>query len=283
MVTLAAGVPAVVTRRRRRRPPVSLMAGVAILGALIVVGLGISWITPYSPTQGSSTIFGGMSGSHWLGTDNLGRDLFTRVFVGARFSLRVDVLATLLAAVIGVPLGLASGYFSGRVDSVIMRVTDTMMALPPILVALALIVILGHSNTPLIIGIGVVFIPYFARVVRAHALTVRERDFVAAARVACVNHLVIMWRHILPNVIPTVLVQFANTASIIVIIEASLSYLGLGVEPPAPSWGQMIFDAQQSMEFAPMTLVAPALLVSITTVGWNLLADGLQLVLSPKS
>lgn len=243
----------------------------------------VGWIGPSSADQQSSEIFAGPGLHHLLGTDNLGRDLLTRVCVGARYSLTVDVLSTSLAALLGVPLGILAGYRGGRVDALIMRLVDTMLAMPPMLVALALIVILGHSTAPLVIGIGVVFVPYWVRVVRAHALTVRERDFVAAARVARVSDLTIMRRHVFPNVSSTVLVQFANTASIIVVLEASLSYLGLGVAPPAPSWGRMIFNAQTYMETAPMTLVAPALLLIATTIAWNLLADGLQALMDPKA
>lgn len=274
---------AMVVARRRKRPPITLIVGAAIMLVLIILSFAIGLISPYSATDLGPIRNGGISASHWLGTDYLGRDLFTRVFVGGQHSLRVSILASVLAAVVGVPLGVISGYYGGATDSVIMRITDTLMALPPILVAIALIVIMGHSEIPLTVGIGIVFIPYFSRVVRAHALTLRGRDFVAAARVACVPDVVIMGRHILPNVMSTVLVQFANTASIVIIVEASLSFLGLGPQAPFPSWGSMIQEApQHQMGQHPMLLLAPAIVISLATVGWNLLADGLQVALNPK-
>lgn len=256
------------------------------LGIVSVVGLGsmlIEVMGPYTFDQLSSDAMAGISVSHWLGTDNLGRDLLTRSLIGARSSLTVAVVAVTCAAIVGVSLGSAAGFKGGRYDLWMNRFLDTVFALPPILMALTVIAILGPGQTNLILALVIILTPYFGRVARARAIEIREREFCAAATVSGLVDRAVIRRHVIPNLIPTVLVQMASTASLVIIIEASLSYLGLGVQPPKPAWGRMIFDAQRFMEVQPMMVVAPAVFIVLVSIGLNLLADGLQHVTDPRA
>lgn len=287
MTVESPAAPAVtVTAARRRRPRLgwnaTLTTGVCILGAIVVLALLIGAFGGYSTTDVSDALLTGPSGSHWLGTDNLGRDLFTRTFGAARQSLMVAFGATTLAALIGIPIGLVAGYNARRLDAVLMAAMDTAMSIPSVLLALVLVSVFSPGMWVLIGGMGLIFVPYFARIVRAPALTVRERDFVSAARIAGVPTPVIIGRHVLPNVLSSALVQYANTAATCVLVEASLSYLGLGIQPPTPSWGRMIFEGQRYMKDDPLLVIVPGITLAIATAAFGLISDGLQEQLNPR-
>ncbi|MEU9150308.1 ABC transporter permease [Streptomyces sp. NPDC048417] len=278
----AVTVPATRPHRLRLGWNPTLTTGVCILGAIVVLALLIAGFGPYSAEDVSDSLLTGPSASHWLGTDNLGRDLFTRTFVAARQSLLVAFGATTLAALIGVPIGLVAGYNARRLDAVLMAAMDTAMSIPSVLLALVLVSVFTPGMWVLVIGMGLIFVPYFARIVRAPALTVRERDFVSAARIAGVRTPVIIGRHVLPNVLSSALVQYANTAATCVLVEASLSYLGLGIQPPTPSWGRMIFEGQRYMRDDPLLVIVPGITLAVATAAFGLISDGLQEQLNPR-
>jgi len=287
-VTVESTAPAVTVAPARRRPRprlgwnATLTTGVCILIAIVVLSLLIGVFGRYSTTDVGDSLLTGPSGSHWLGTDNLGRDLFTRTFGAARQSLMVAFGATTLAALIGIPIGLVAGYNARRLDAVLMAAMDTAMSIPSVLLALVLVSVFSPGMWVLIGGMGLIFVPYFARIVRAPALTVRERDFVSAARIAGVPTPVIIGRHVLPNVLSSALVQYANTAATCVLVEASLSYLGLGIQPPTPSWGRMIFEGQRYMKDDPLLVIVPGITLAIATAAFGLISDGLQEQLNPR-
>jgi peptide/nickel transport system permease protein len=287
-VTVESTAPAVTVAPARRRPRprlgwnATLTTGVCILIAIVVLSLLIGVFGRYSTTDVGDSLLTGPSGSHWLGTDNLGRDLFTRTFGAARQSLMVAFGATTLAALIGIPIGLVAGYNARRLDAVLMAAMDTAMSIPSVLLALVLVSVFSPGMWVLIGGMGLIFVPYFARIVRAPALTVRERDFVSAARIAGVRTPVIIGRHVLPNVLSSALVQYANTAATCVLVEASLSYLGLGIQPPTPSWGRMIFEGQRYMKDDPLLVIVPGITLAIATAAFGLISDGLQEQLNPR-
>ncbi|MFG2779848.1 ABC transporter permease [Streptomyces prunicolor] len=287
-MTVESTAPAVTVApaRRRLRPRLgwnaTLTTGVCVLGAIVVLSLLIGLFGRYSTTDVGDSLLTGPSGSHWLGTDNLGRDLFTRTFGAARQSLMVAFGATTLAALIGIPIGLVAGYNARRLDAVLMAAMDTAMSIPSVLLALVLVSVFSPGMWVLIGGMGLIFVPYFARIVRAPALTVRERDFVSAARIAGVRTPVIIGRHVLPNVLSSALVQYANTAATCVLVEASLSYLGLGIQPPTPSWGRMIFEGQRYMKDDPLLVIVPGITLAIATAAFGLISDGLQEQLNPR-
>jgi len=287
-VTVESTAPAVTVApaRRRLRPRLgwnaTLTTGVCVLVGIVVLSVLIGVLGRYSTEDVSDSLLTGPSGSHWLGTDNLGRDLFTRTFGAARQSLMVAFGATTLAALIGVPIGLVAGYNARRLDAVLMAAMDTAMSIPSVLLALVLVSVFSPGMWVLIGGMGLIFVPYFARIVRAPALTVRERDFVSAARIAGVRTPVIIGRHVLPNVLSSALVQYANTAATCVLVEASLSYLGLGIQPPTPSWGRMIFEGQRYMKDDPLLVIVPGITLAIATAAFGLISDGLQEQLNPR-
>ncbi|MDV7219447.1 ABC transporter permease [Streptomyces prunicolor] len=287
-MTVESTAPAVTVApaRRRLRPRLgwnaTLTTGVCILVAIVLLSLLIGLFGRYSTTDVGDSLLTGPSGSHWLGTDNLGRDLFTRTFGAARQSLMVAFGATTLAALIGIPIGLVAGYNARRLDAVLMAAMDTAMSIPSVLLALVLVSVFSPGMWVLIGGMGLIFVPYFARIVRAPALTVRERDFVSAARIAGVRTPVIIGRHVLPNVLSSALVQYANTAATCVLVEASLSYLGLGIQPPTPSWGRMIFEGQRYMKDDPLLVIVPGITLAIATAAFGLISDGLQEQLNPR-
>lgn len=268
--------------RRRRRPPAAVLAGALILAMLVGLALWVTLFGRYGVNQPSDAVLSGPSAAHWLGTDNIGRDLLTRTLLAGRTSLLVATGATLLAALLGVPIGLVAGYRGGVVDTALMGFVDTALSVPPVLLALTLVAIFAPGVWTLMLGVGLIFTPYFARLVRGPALSVREQDFVAAARIAGVGGATILRRHVLPNVAAPVVVQLANTAATCILIEASLSYLGLGVQPPQPSWGRMVLEGQRYMLDSPLLVIVPCVALVLASIALGLLADGLQKQLNPR-
>jgi ABC-type dipeptide/oligopeptide/nickel transport system permease subunit len=220
---------------------------------------------------------------HILGTDQLGRDLFYRVMLGARTSLEISVSAVGISIVIGLPLGMASGYFGGWLDNVLMRMVDALLAFPALLLALTISAVLGPNLRNTIIAIGVAFTPFLARIIRGEALRVAQLPFVEAARAAGTNHLNMLIRHILPNVMPATIVQGTISLAFAILAEAGLSFLGLGTQPPQASWGLMIQASRNYLDIAPWTALVPGAAVALTVLGFNMFGDVLRDILDPRT
>lgn len=219
---------------------------------------------------------------YWLGSDEIGRDLLSRMIWGARASLLAGVVSVLLAVAVGVPFGLLSGYFGGWTDQIISRITDALLATPFLILAIALAAFLGPSLTNAMIAIGLSATPIFIRLTRGQVLAVKTEDYVEGARAIGLSDMAIMWRYILPNVFAPVLVQATLTVATAIIAEASLSFLGLGQQPPDPSWGSMLNVAKNFMTQAPWMAWWPGAAIFLVVLGFNLLGDGLRDVLDPK-
>jgi peptide/nickel transport system permease protein len=260
------------------------MVALAVILVLAAVALLAPFISPYDPAQQSwAAVRKPPSAAHWFGTDEVGRDVLARVIYGARASLSAGVISVLIAIAIGVPLGLIAGYWGGLVDGLISRFTDAMLACPFLILAIALAAFLGPSLGNAMIAIGVTAMPIFVRLTRGQVLSVKSEDYVEAARAVGNSHWRIAFRHILPNVLPQLLVQATLTIAAAIIAEASLSFLGLGQQPPAPSWGSMLNAAQRFLSNAPWMAVWPGLTIFVTVLSFNLLGDGLRDALDPRS
>ena len=269
-------------RPRRRRFGPSFWSGAGILAVILVIAGWMTLWPLHDPFVAAGPALQPPSLDNPLGTDNLGRDTFTRLALAARTSLVISGAAALLGAVIGTFFGLLAGYVGGWVDAVIMRIVDAVLALPAILVALVVGVVIGNGPWPLILALGLVFAPGFARVMRAPVIALRERDFVLAATLSGVRPARVIVEHLLPNVLTPLFVQFASVASQVVLIEAALSYLGQGVQAPEPSAGRMISEFTRFMQMNPLLIILPSLVIILLSAAWNLLADGLQDYLAPR-
>ncbi|OKH79121.1 ABC transporter permease [Mycobacterium sp. SWH-M3] len=255
----------------------------AVLIAVVFVAVTAHWITPFGINDiDVPNALQPPSGSHWFGTDELGRDVLSRVLVAVQASLRVAVVSVALAAVAGVLIGVVAGYRGGWVDTVVMRVVDVMFAFPVLLLALAIVAILGPGITTTMLAIGIVYTPIFARVARASTLSVRVEPFVAVSRTMGTGDGYILTRHILPNIAGPLIVQLSLSLAFAILAEASLSFLGLGIQPPQPSLGRMIFDAQGFVALAWWMAVFPGAAIFVTVLAFNLFGDGLRDVLDPK-
>jgi peptide/nickel transport system permease protein len=223
------------------------------------------------------------SAEYLLGTDQLGRDLLYRVMLGARTSLMIAGAAVLTSIVLGLPLGLVSGYFGGHLDNVLMRLVDTLLAFPALLLALTISAMLGPNLHNTIIAIGVAFTPYLARIVRGEALRVTQMPYVEAARASGTNDFRMISRHILPNILPVVIVQGTISLAFAILAEAGLSFLGLGTQPPQSSWGLMIQASRDYLDRAPWTALVPGAAVALTVLGLNMFGDVLRDALDPRT
>ncbi|MGM0437484.1 MAG: ABC transporter permease [Bacillota bacterium] len=261
----------------------------AVIGAIIIiieifVALLAPWIAPYDPTEPSYVkVLNSPSAEHFLGTDNLGRDVFSRVVHGTRVSLSAGLIAVSIALVIGVPIGLISGYYQGFLDEfIIMRFTDAMMALPSLVLALALSAIMGAGLRNAMIAIGIIFTPRYIRLVRGEVLSVKEDQYIEAAHALGMSDLRLLFKHILPNITSPIMVQATLNIATGIIVEAGLSYLGLGTQPPVPSWGNMLSSGQGYLEQAPWIALSSGIAIFISVLAFNLLGDGLRDMLDPK-
>jgi len=270
-------------RKRFLRRPLAVF-GLAVAVVFVTGAVFAPVVAPYSA---SATDFNALlahpSSEHLLGTDELGRDILSRIIWGSRASIQAGVLATLLAMTIAVPIGLVAGYYRGWLDPVIARLTDVLLAFPFLILAVGLAAILGPSLLNATIAIGVAAAPALIRVARGEALALREEDYVRAAVANGANDLTIIGRHILPNMMNTLIVQATVTIPAAIIAEAALSFLGLGVQPPTPSWGVMLAEAQPYISEAPRIALYPGIAIFICTLAFNLLGDGLRDVLDPKT
>jgi len=287
-LALAADAPAPrpgVARRAwrvaRRRPAAA--AGAVVVLLYVVMALGAPWIASFDPVRTDwSQIRKAPSRAHPFGTDDLGRDGFSRVVWGARISMQAGVFSILLAIVIGVPIGLVAGYYRGGLDQLIMRLTDAWLAFPFLILAIGLVTILGPSLTNATIAIGLGATPTYIRLTRGLVLATSAEDYVQGARALGAGDVRLMGRHILPNIVSAIVVQATVAIPTAIIAEAVLSFLGLGVQPPAPSWGTMLNTAQQFLEQAPWMAYWPGLAIFVLALSFNLAGDGLRDVLDPR-
>ncbi len=275
------------TRRMNKTVRRLLRDWAAVAGAGILLLLGAAtllapWILPHGYAEVVAFPFEPPSAQFWLGTDEIGRDIFTRIIYGARVSLTVGFVSTAIAVAGGIPLGLISGYRGGGIDTVVMRLMDMMFAFPAIILALAIIAVLGPSLVNAMIAIGVMQIPLFARLVRGNTLTLKNQDYVQAAIASGAGMGRILTFHILPNTMSAVMVQFTLTFASAVLVEAALSFLGLGVAPPTPSWGAMLDTGRKLITISPLYSVSAGAAIFVTVLGLNLVGDALRDALDPR-
>jgi peptide/nickel transport system permease protein len=259
------------------------VAGACIV--LVFVGMAAlaPYLVPYNPIQGNlGDRLLAPSRAHWLGTDELGRDLFSRLVYGARISLQIQVVSVVIALCIGLSLGSIGGYLGGVADHVIMRSMDVLLAFPSIFLALAIIAALGTGLFNLMLAAGISSIPAFARIVRASILSLKEREFVEAAKALGSGSGRIMFRHLLPNCLAPVIVQSTLRMATVLLTASGLSFLGLGVQPPTPEWGAMLSNARSYLIVAPHVATIPGLAIMLVVVGFNLFGDGLRDTLDPR-
>jgi len=259
------------------------IAGCVLVAVVVLGAVFAPWLSPYSPNvihmNGSLTPPGG---AHLLGTDVFGRDIATRLLYGARFSLLVSVLSRLIAIVLGAGLGLVAGYFGGRVDAMVMRAADVTLAYPGLLLLIAVVAAVGPSTAALFIALGFVGWAGVARIVRAQVLSLRERDFVAAAQSLGMSNVRVIVRHLLPNVAGTLTVVFTMGLGMAIMAESSMSFLGLGAQPPQASWGSMLSAGLDYLRVAPWVSLVPGLAITAAVLGFNLTGDALRDILDPR-
>jgi peptide/nickel transport system permease protein len=288
-VTLTRGADSLKPPRARRSAVVRLMrskvalAGLVTLTVLAFVALAAPIISPAQPNRvAPRDALQGPSLNHWFGTDQYGRDVMTRVFYGTRISLVIGFISVSIAVVIGTVLGLVSGYYGRWVDAIIMRLVDVMLAFPGILLALALVSILGPSLPNLMIAVGISSVPAYARLVRGSVLAAKENVYVEAARVVGCSDALIMRRHVLPNVVAPIIVLATLGIASAILSAAALSFLGLGSQPPTPEWGRMLSEGRNYLREQWWIATFPGLAIMITVLAMNLLGDGLRDVLDPR-
>jgi peptide/nickel transport system permease protein len=261
----------------------SAVIGLAIIALFVLLAIFAPFVAPYDPLATSwSAVRKAPSSAHWFGTDELGRDIMSRVIFGTRASLLAGVISVSIAIAIGVPLGLLAGYRGGFVDALISRITDAMLACPALILAIALAAFLGPSLTNAMIAIGITATPVFIRLTRGQAINVKVENYIEAAEAIGNSSLRIALRHVLPNVIPALLVQITLSIAGAIISEAALSFLGLGQQPPSPSWGSMLNSAQRFLVSAPWMAFWPGLSIFLIVMSFNLLGDGLRDALDPR-
>jgi peptide/nickel transport system permease protein len=266
------------------RENTAAVVGLCTIVFLVLIAALGPLITPFDPNASDMTkSFIHPNAQHWFGTDQLGRDILSRIIAGARISLTVGLSAVAISLTVGVLLGSISGYFGGRADILIMRCMDMMLAIPSILLAIAFMAALGKGIDKAVIAIGLVSIPEYARIVRGSILSVKENDYIQAARVIGNKNSRIIFKHILPNVLSSIVVRATLGISTAVLDTAALGFLGLGVQPPAAEWGDMLGRARGFIFSAPYTLIFPGIAITITVLAFNLLGDGLRDALDPKS
>jgi peptide/nickel transport system permease protein len=270
-----------VIRRLLRRPSAAM--GLIVIAGFVVIAVAASVVAPYDPIATSfSTVRKAPSIAHWFGTDDIGRDVLSRVVFGARASLLAGVVSVLISISVGVPVGLLAGYAGGLTDMLISRVTDALLACPFLILAIALAAFLGPSLTNAMIAIGISATPVFIRLTRGTTLAVKAEEFVLAARAIGNAPWRVAIRHVLPNIVPPLLVQATLAIAAAVIAEASLSFLGLGQQPPQPSWGSMLNTAKNYIDNAPWMAIWPGVSIFLLVLSFNVVGDGLRDALDPR-
>jgi peptide/nickel transport system permease protein len=267
--------------RRLRANRLTIIGSILTL-LIVMMALLANYIAPYDPTAlNARHRLEAPSADFRFGTDRLGRDVLSRVVHGARSSLGIAASSVVVSLVIGSALGLISGYFGGGLDLVTGRIMDVLFSFPALLLAIAIAAMLGPGVRNAALAIAVVYTPLFARVIRGPVIAERHRDYVQAARVIGASHMAIIYRHVLPNVVSPIIIQASAALSAAILIEAALSYVGLGTQPPAPSWGTMLSEGRTFLETAPWMSIFPGLAIAITVLAFNLLGDGLRDAFDP--
>lgn len=257
---------------------------IALVALLAIVSAIFPQILPYDPyAQDLSQSFAAPSAAHWFGCDQQGRDIFSRVIVGGQVSLTVGLLSVSISLVVGVTLGAIAGYKGGKVDTIIMRCMDVLLSVPSILLAITFMAAFGKGIDKAVVAIGLVSIPEYARIVRSQILSVKENDYVSAARVIGDSDAKIIFRHVLPNVAPSIIVRATLGISSAILDAAALGFLGLGVQPPQAEWGDMLGRGRNYIFQAPHAMIYPGLAITLTVLAFNLLGDGIRDAVDPKS
>lgn len=268
--------------RRLLRHRAAVLGGLIVL-TIVLAALLADVIAPYDPIKGKlADMLKPPSPEHWMGTDEQGRDILSRIIHGSRISLQIGMVAVGISLTVGTTIGALSAYFGGWLDLIVMRIIDILLAFPSILLAIAITAILGPGLTNAMIAVGIVNMPVYARLIRASVLSLREQDFVQAARAAGGGHGRILGRHVLPNALAPLIVQSTLSIGTAMLDAAGLSFLGLGAQPPAPEWGAMLSGAQVYIQLAPWVVTFPGLAIMLAVLGFNLLGDGLRDVLDPR-
>lgn len=261
------------------------LVGLGILVILVLLALFADVIADYDTVvikQNLANRLKGPSAEHWLGTDEFGRDIFARLIHGARVSLKVGIIAVGISIILGGILGALAGFYGGRIDNIIMRIMDVFLAVPSILLAIAIVSALGPSIINLMVAISISSVPRYARIVRASVLSIRDQEFVEAARAIGANNARIIFRHIIPNSLAPVIVQGTLGVASAILSTAGLSFIGLGIQPPAPEWGSMLSGGRQYLRYAWWVTTFPGVAIMITILSLNLLGDGLRDALDPR-
>jgi len=285
-VTTAAttrSAPSHLTRLKRRTGGGEALVGFLLLGMLVFIAAGAPWIAPHDPEAiATGRVLGPPDLGHLFGSDALGRDVFSRVLYAFRVSLSVAIGSVILAALIGVPIGLIAGYRGGRVDAMLMRPLDLLLALPALLLAIALIAIIGPGALTVLVAAALIYVPILARVVRGSVMVTKQMPYVDAARARGVAERSVMIRHVLPNSVGPALIQGTVLMGFAIQIEAALSFLGLGAQPPTPSLGVMLSDGRDVLTQAPWVEIFPGLAIAVTVLALTLVGDGLRRQLDPR-
>lgn len=256
--------------------------GAAMVGLVVFVAISAPWIVPHNPLFAElRNALRGPSASHPFGFDELGRDVLSRVMFGSRISMLIALVASGVACMVGVSIGLLAGYRGGWVEGVVMRLTDVMLAFPGILMALAVVAVLGRGVGNVMVAITIFFVPFYVRIVRGLTLSLKARDYVEAVRALGASDLRILYRHIAPNALGPVVVQLTLSIGHAILITSSLSFLGLGVQPPTPEWGLMLASGRAYLRAASHVAAFPGIAITLTVLGFNLLGDGLRDALDP--
>lgn len=274
--------------RRRRRPVrqvnLFLWLGAGLLAAFTVLALLGERVAPYDPTaQDLFAMLEGPSAAHLLGTDNVGRDILSRIIVGTRFTLSIALASVFFAGIGGIALGSIAGYFGGLTDRIVTGIIDLLLTVPNIVLAIAIASVAGSSATGLTIAITASFIPPLARLVRGRVIELREEDFIAAAITVGMGHTRILLRHVLPNAATVIIIELSLNAGQAVLIGSALGFLGLGVQPPAPEWGTMLGASREYLTVAPHLVIAPGIAISLLVLAFNAFGDGLRDIFDPAS
>jgi len=269
--------------RKFRKQPVALTA-LGFVALLVLLAVLAPWIVPYDAENyfDYDQLNAGPSWSHWLGVDPLGRDIFSRILMGARISLATGILSVALGGLVGTALGLLAGYYEGWWDRIVMRISDVLFAFPGILLAIGVVAILGSSMINVVVAVSVFSVPAFARLVRGNTLVLKHMTYIEAVKSIGASDWTILVRHILPGTISSIVVYFTMRLGTSIITAASLSFLGMGAQPPTPEWGAMLNDARADMVNAPHVALFPSLAIFFTVLAFNLLGDGLRDALDPK-
>jgi peptide/nickel transport system permease protein len=279
----ASDVPTAAHAPPRRPMPLQLKAGLIIVGTIVLLGLLAPWIAPHPwDTISMRTRFLPPNTTYWFGTDEYGRDVLSRLLMGARLSLAMGVSATLVSLAIGVPIGLAAGYFRGWIDEALMRGADVLMAIPPIMLGLLVLAVTPPALWKTAVTVGFVYIPLIARLARSVTLSLANEDFIQAARARAESTSYILFREILPNAWPPLIVEASVRVTYAILLGSALSFLGLGAQPPSSDWGLMISEARSFLDRAPWIALAPGLAMCLLVIGINLVGDGARERLDPR-